>query len=79
MGKNSKIEDQRTFTDLTNKSWFIDGKNIKVGESFQKIMSGEFSLLDFKEILTGEQVQTWKIVITNDDKFYLLKKSRELK
>ena len=78
--KTRKIdENQKTFSDLTNKSWFSDGKEIKVGDNFSKIMSGEFETLDVKETLVGEQVNTWKIVITTDDKIHLLKTSRGLK
>ena len=71
--------DQKTFTDLTNKSWYTDGQNIKVGDDFSKIMSGDFQILEVKETLIGNPFQTWKIVYTTDEKFYLLKTSRELK
>lgn len=77
--KKTKNENLKTFSDLTNKSWFTDGQNIKVGDDFSKIMSGEFLTLEVKEILVGENYQTWKVVITNDDKICLLKTSRELK
>ena len=74
-----KIENGKTFSDLTNKSWFMDGDNIKVGDSFQKIMAGESKTLEVKEILFGEHFQTWKIVVDKTDKIHLLKTSRELK
>ena len=74
-----KIENEKTFSDLTIKSWFRDGDNIKVGDSFPKIMAGEFQNLEVKEVLFGNPYQTWKIVITKDDKIHLLKSSRELK
>ena len=77
--KKIKNENQKTFSDLTNKSWFKDGDNIKVGETFQKIMSGDFQVLDVKEILFGSEYQTWNIVITKDEKIHVLKSSRELK
>ena len=77
--KKTKNENQKTFSDLTTKSWFTDGQSIKIGDDFSKIMSGEFLTLEVKEILIGEHFQTWKLVITTDDKFYLLKTSRELK
>ena len=77
--KKIKNENQKTFSDLTNKSWFKDGDNIKVGETFQKIMSGDFQVLDVKEILFGSEYQTWNIVITKDEKIHILKSSRELK
>jgi hypothetical protein len=56
----------------------MDGRNIKVGDSFAKIMQNDFTILEVKEILHGSPVRTWKIVITKDDKFNLLKTSREL-
>ena len=74
-----KIENEKTFSDLTNKSWFKEKETIKVGDSFQKIMSGEFQVLDVKEILFGFEYQTWNIVITKDEKIHVLKSSRELK
>ena len=75
----TKIVNGKTFSDLTSKSWFKDGDNIKVGDSFQKIMAGESKLLEVKEIYNGTEYQTWQIVIAKDDKVYLLKTSRELK
>lgn len=79
--KKGKIENdsQKTFSDFTNRLWFTDGEKIKVGESLQKIMTGDFISLDVKEVFIGDTYQTWKIIITVDDKIYLLKKSRELK
>ncbi|MCL2293526.1 MAG: hypothetical protein FWC36_01465 [Spirochaetes bacterium] len=77
--EKTKNENQKTFSDLTNKSWFQDGNTIKVGDSFQKIISSEFQLLDVKEVLVGDPFSTWKIIITTDDKIHLLKSSRELK
>jgi hypothetical protein len=74
-----KVENENTFSDLNNKSWFRDGDNIKVGDSFQKIMSGDSLTLEVKEILTGNSYQTFTIVITKDEKITLLKSSRELK
>jgi archaellum component FlaF (FlaF/FlaG flagellin family) len=74
-----KTENGKTFSDFTNKSWFMDGNNVKVGDSFQKIMSGESTTIEVKEILYGDQFQTWRIVIDKTDKTYLLKTSRELK
>ena len=74
-----KIENENTFSDLTIKSWFKDGENIKVGDNFPKIISGEFQTLEVKEVLSGNQYQTWKIVIDKNDKIHLLKSSRELK
>jgi len=74
-----KIENQKTFSDLTNKSWFKDGDNIKVGENFSKIMNNEFETIEVKEVLFGNQYQTWNIVIDKTDNIHLLKSSRELK
>ena len=72
-------ENQKLFSDLSNKSWFIDNNNIKVGDNFSKIMSGESLTIEVKDILVGDPYQTFKIVLSNDDKIYLLKSSRELK
>ena len=77
--KKIKNKDAKTFSDLTNKSWFKDGDNIKVGDSFPQILAGESQTLDIKEILFGNPFQTWIIVITKDEKIHLLKSSRELK
>jgi len=77
--KKIKNENQKTFFDLSNKSWFADGENIKVGDDFSKIMSGEFQTLEIKETLVSDTFQTWKIIITKDEKIHLLKTSRELK
>ncbi len=74
-----KLENEKTFSDFTSKSWFKDGDNIKVGNDFSKIMGGEFQELEVKEILYGNDCQTWLIVITKDDTINLLKSSRELK
>ena len=74
-----KIVSGKTFSDLTNKSWFKEGDNIKVGDNFSKLLANESLLLEVKDIFNGEQAQTWQIVITKDDKIYLLKTTRELK
>jgi hypothetical protein len=57
----------------------MDGENIKTGDNISKIMSGEFETLEVKELYHGDIYKTWKIVITKDDKIYLLKTSKELK
>lgn len=72
-------ENQKTYSDLTNKMWFTDSDKIKIGESMAEILSGKVKIIDVKEILVGETYQTWKIVIDKSDKIYLLKTSRELK
>jgi hypothetical protein len=78
--KKKPDENVKTFSDLTVKSWFIDkDNNIKVGDSFPQILAGESQTLDVKEIFHGNPYGTWKIVVTKDDKIYLLKTSRELK
>lgn len=46
-------ENTKTFSDLTNKSWYKDGDNIKVGDSFPQIMNGEYLTLEVKEVLFG--------------------------
>ena len=77
--KKTVNENENTFSDLTNLSWFREGDTVKVGENFPKIMKGEFHTIEIKEILSGSQYQTWKIVIDKNDKVHLLKSSRELK
>jgi hypothetical protein len=77
--KKSTNENEKTFFDVTVKSWFMDGENIKVGDNIQKIMSNDFQTLEVKELLNGDVYKTWKFVITKDDKIYLFKTSRELK
>jgi hypothetical protein len=77
--KKTVNENERSFSDLTNKSWFMDGENIRIGENLSKIMTGESVSLIVKEILPGNPYQTWKIVIDKNDKIHLLKSSRELK
>jgi hypothetical protein len=42
-------------------------------------MKGEATKIEVKDILYGDPWQTWRIIIDNDDKFYLLKTSKELK
>jgi hypothetical protein len=75
----AKKTNEKTFTDLTQKSWFADGQKIKIGESLANILSGKVEQIETKEILDGEKSKTWKIAISKDDKIYLLKASRELK
>jgi predicted Ser/Thr protein kinase len=77
--KKPTSENVKTFFDFTVKSWFMDGENIKTGDNISKIMSGDFQTLEVKEIFHGDIYKTWKIVITKDDKIYLLKTSKELK
>jgi hemin uptake protein HemP len=78
--KKNKEENEKTFSDYQTKSWFQDeNKNIKAGDNISKIMSGDCETIEVKELLQGEPYKTWKIVIDNNDKIYLLKTSRELK
>ena len=77
--KNVEFVEEKTFSDLTQKSWFRDGATIKIGESFSKINSGEYQTLDVKDFLSSEEIITWKILVTTDEKIHLLKSSRELK
>jgi predicted Ser/Thr protein kinase len=77
--KKTTSEEVKTFFDFTVKSWFMDGDNIKTGDNISKIMSGDFQTLEVKEIFHGDIYKTWKIIITKDDKIYLLKTSKELK
>jgi len=72
-------ENGKSFSDLTTKSWFRDKENIKIGDNFPKIISGDSQTIEVKDILFGIHFQTWIIVIDKEDKIYLLKTSRELK
>ena len=77
--KKTENENEKTFSDLTNKSWFKDGDVIKVGDSFPNIMKGDCETIEVKEVLSNDQYRTWKIAIDKGDKTYLLKSSRELR
>ena len=77
--KKNQSENVKTFSDSTNLSWYQEDDTIKLGESFPKILKGEFRAINVKEILSGNQFQTWKIVIDKEDNIYLLKSSKELK
>jgi hypothetical protein len=74
----SKKTTEKTFTDFTQKSWFVDGQKIKIGENLSNILSGKVEIIDTKEILDGDLSKTWKIVVDKEDKIYLLKTSRKL-
>jgi len=77
--EKTKKENQKTFSVLTDKMWFIDKDKIKVGNNMSEIISGKTQTIDIKEILIGENYKTWNIVIDKEDKYYLLKTSKELK
>lgn len=78
--KVTVVEDRKTFEDKTFNSWFVDDDgNIKVGQSLAKIMKGDCETLNVKENYYGDPSNTWRIIITADDKMILLKSSRELK
>jgi hypothetical protein len=81
MAKKAIVEeDRKTFDDKTFNSWFVDDDgNIKVGQSLAKIMKGDCETLEVKENYYGGTSNTWRIIITKDDKMILLKSSRELK
>ncbi|MDR2784756.1 MAG: hypothetical protein LBB83_02460 [Treponema sp.] len=81
MKKNVDGENVKKFSDFSNKSWIMetDGKIINVADSALKLMKGEGNKIEFKDILHGDPWQTWRLVIDNNDKLYLLKTSRELK
>jgi hypothetical protein len=78
--KTTNEENHKTFDDRTFNSWFVDddGK-VKVGQSLAKIMKGECETLEVKDTYYGNPSNTWRIIITADDKLHLLKTSRELK
>ena len=71
--------ENKTFLVLTDKLWFIDKEQIKVGKSMSEILSGVNQEIDIKEILVGENYKTWTIVIDTEDKMFLLKTSKQLK
>jgi len=79
MRNKTETENEKTFSDFTNKSWFKDGDIIKVGDSFPDIMKGGCETIEVKEVLSGEQYRTWKIAIDKEGKIHLLKSSRELR
>ena len=81
MKKKIENENVRKFSDFSNKSWLVenDGQTINVAESALKLMKGESSKIEVKEILHGDPWQTWRIIIDQNDKLFLLKTSRELK
>jgi hypothetical protein len=56
--KKTTNENEKTFSDLTGKSWFIDGPNIKVGDNISKFISNEFQTLEVKELLNGDTYKT---------------------
>jgi len=77
--KKGKDENKNYYRDFTNKAWFTEGKQIKVGENIAKIMAGEFEVLNVKAIYESDTFKTWKIAITEDNQINLLKTSNELK
>jgi hypothetical protein len=81
MKKKVDGENVKKFSDFSNQSWIIetDGKIINVADSALKLMKGEGDKIEVKDILHGDPWQTWRLVIDNNDKLYLLKTSRELK
>jgi hypothetical protein len=81
MKKKIDGENVKKFSDFSNKSWIIetDGNIINVADSALKLMKGEGDKIEVKDILYGDHWQTWRLVIDNSDKLYLLKTSRELK
>jgi hypothetical protein len=81
MKKKITDENVKQFSDLSNMSWITenDGKVINVGDTALKLMKGEGQKIEVKEILYSDTWQTWRIVIDQTDKIYLIKTSRELK
>ena len=76
-----KITDEsiKKFSDLSNKAWITEDDTIKVGDSALKVMKGESETIAVKEIFYGEPWQTFRIIIDQHDKVFMLKTSRELK
>jgi hypothetical protein len=79
MKKKINDENLKKFSDLSNKSWVMEDKTITTGDTALKIMSGEVQTIQAKDILYGDPWQTFRIVIDQTDKVFLLKASRELK
>jgi hypothetical protein len=81
MKKKLDEDNVKKFSDFSNKSWLFenDTQIINVADSALKLMKGEATKIEVKDILYGDPWQTWRIVIDNNDKFYLLKTSKELK
>jgi hypothetical protein len=72
----------RQFKDFGDKTWILenDGKQIKVGSSVAKIISGESETIAITELLHGTPWRTWRLAISAaDGQIYLLKTSREVK
>jgi len=71
----------RQFKDFGDKTWISenDGKQIKVGASVAKIISGESETIAITELLHGTPWKTWRIALTADNSIILLKTSREVK
>jgi hypothetical protein len=74
-----KPENVNTFSDWANRSWIIEDKTIKTGDTALKVMKGECETIQIKDILYGDQYRTWILVIDTSEKIYLLKTSKELK
>jgi hypothetical protein len=79
MKKKIENENVKKFSDYSNKSWVMEDKTIKAGESALKIISGVVETIEVKEIFYGDPWQTFRIVIDQTDKVFLIKTSRELK
>ena len=79
MKKKITDENIKKFSDLSNKAWIAEANSIKVGDSALKIMKGESETIAIKDIFFGEPWQTFRIVIDQQDKVFLLKSARELK
>jgi hypothetical protein len=79
MKKKIADENIKKFSDLSNKAWIAEDNVIKVGDSALKVMKGESETITAKEIFYGEPWQTFRIIIDQQDKVFLLKTSRELK
>ena len=78
--KENTDENRKTFEDETFSSWYTeDDGNIKIGVSLARIMKGECETISVRDMFYGDKSNTWRIVITTDDKMILLKSSRELK
>ena len=60
MKKNKLTEDQKTFSDLTQKPWITEGQKIKYGDNMSDFISGKVKVIDIKEFLFGDLFNTCK-------------------
>jgi hypothetical protein len=81
MKKKLTDENVKKFSDFSNKSWIMenDSNLISIGETALKLMKGESTKIEIKEMYFGDPWQTFKIIVDQNDQLFLVKTSRELK